>query len=76
MRGGIRVRRRKGGSCPRGTLLMLLQQGVMARNDLGFILWDNNEVKTMGSNLVSGRCTDARTLRRAPASRPPCSPSG
>lgn len=31
----------------------------MARNDLGFILWDDNEVKTMGSNLVSPRCTAA-----------------
>ena len=29
------------------------QQGVMARNDLGFILWNNNEEKTMNYNLVT-----------------------
>ena len=31
------------------------QQGVMARNDLGFILWKNNEEKTMNYNLVGKR---------------------
>ena len=31
------------------------QQGVMARNDLGFILWKNNEEKTMNYNLVRKR---------------------
>jgi len=29
------------------------KQGVMARNDLGFILWKNNEEKTMNYNLGS-----------------------
>ena len=31
------------------------QQGVMARNDLGFILWKNNEEKTMNYNLVRNK---------------------
>ena len=29
------------------------QQGVMVRNDLGFIMWSTNEEKTMNFNLVT-----------------------
>ena len=54
--GWIPLQGRQGGQLGDGRDVSL-QLGVMQRNEMGFLIWKENELQTMNSNLVSSRMT-------------------